>query len=191
MKIFVVVASVMLLVASAVCQSTPLRVEKTFQNGGHIEMHLGGGDYEVRAGAADKIIVTWTIKNDADANKVKTSANVVGPLAKLETSGPHNDSHAVIEIPPQTNVVIRLAAGDLRVRGITGNKDISSHAGDVDIEIGNPEQYALVEASVKIGDLNAAAFGASKDGFFRSLHLSRHGKYALRAHLGAGDLNLH
>ena len=184
-------SAITLLATSALAQSNPLHMEKAFQSNGQIRMQLGGGDYEVRAGSADKIVIEWTVKNEHDAAKVKTKLSIVGQSAKLETSGPHKDSHAVIEVPPETNLVIRLAAGDMKIRGILGDKDVASHAGDLDIYVGNANDYSRVDASVKVGDLDASAFGASKGGLFRSFHHQGNGKYVLRAHLGAGDLNLH
>ena len=191
MRIVLLCVAVGLFATSTLAQSSPQRVEKAFQGGGQIQMRLGSGDYELRAGRGDRILIEWTAKNDANAAKVKTKLNIVGGSAKLHISGPHNDLHAVIEIPSETNLVIHLAAGDIRIGEIVGNKDISSHVGDLDINVGNANDYGRVEASVKVGDLNAVAFGASKEGFFRSFHYQGKGKYVLRAHVGVGDLNLH
>lgn len=191
MRIALLCLLVRLFATSALAQSSPQRVEKAFQEGGQIQMRLGSGDYELRAGRADRILIEWTAKNDADAAKVKTKLNIVEGSAKIQVSGPHNDFHAVIEVPPETNLVIHLAAGDIRVGGIVGNKDISSHVGDLDINVGNANDYGRVEASVNVGDLNAVAFGTSKDGFFRSFRYQGKGRYVLRAHVGVGDLNLH
>jgi hypothetical protein len=184
-------SAVTMLATNTLGQSNPLRVEKVFQTNGQIRMQLGGGDYEVRAGSADRIVIEWTVKNDAAAAKVKTKINIVGSSAKIKTSGPHGHSHAVIEVPAVTNLIIRHMAGDMSVRGIAGNKDVASHAGDLDIYVGNANDYSRVDASVKFGDLNASPFGTSKGGIFRSFHHQGNGRYVLRAHLGAGDLNLH
>jgi hypothetical protein len=47
-----------------------------------------------------------------------------------------------------------------------------------------------VEASVTTGGLEAAPFGESHGGLFRSFHKEGNGKYKLYAHVGAGDLTL-
>jgi len=191
MRTVLLFSAVIALTINALGQENPRRVEKTFQGSGQIRMQLGGGDYEVRAGSTDRIVIEWTVKNEHDSAKIKTKLNIVGHAAKLETSGPHNNSHAVIEVPAETNLVIRLAAGDMSIRGIVGKKDVVSHAGNLDIYVGNANDYSRVDASVNFGDLNASAFGASKGGLFRSFHHEGNGRYVLRAHLGAGDLNLH
>ena len=50
---------------------------------------------------------------------------------------------------------------------VTGNKDIELHAGDLTIGVGDPTDYAHVQASVTTGDIDAKAFGESHGGLFR------------------------
>ena len=71
----------------------------------------------------------------------------------IATSGFKSGVHFTIEVPSRSDIEIDLSAGDLEVRGIEGNKRVESWAGDVSIDIGQPEQYREVEASVRAGDL--------------------------------------
>jgi hypothetical protein len=103
---------------------------------------------------------------------------------------PSNAFKATIEVPQATDLVIRLSAGDLAVAAITGNKDVQAMAGDVDIVVGDSNEYSSVDASIKAGDLRASAFGGSKSGLLQRFTWSGPGKYTLRASLGAGDLTL-
>ncbi len=178
------------LVAAAAAQTTPGHVERAFQNNGNVKIELSGGDYDVRAGASDKIVINYRTKTPEQLKQVDARITPEGTYAKIKIDGPHSDFHATIEVPPHTGIVIRLSAGDLNVRGIEGDKDIESGAGDMNIEVGRAEQYGPVDASVKAGDLNASAFNVSEGGLFRSFHRSGPGKYRLHVHLGAGDLNL-
>jgi hypothetical protein len=73
---------------------------------------------------------------------------------------------------------------------VTGNKDIELHAGQLNVEVGKPEDYAHVEGSVNTGEVNAMAFNVSKGGLFRSFQKDGPGKYRLHAHVGAGELDL-
>jgi hypothetical protein len=180
-----------LMLASAGMAAESVHSEKSFQNGGRVEMQLSGGDYEVRAGAADKIVVTASAEGEYEHPRVRADISAIGNIAKIHTDGPHSNFHVVIEVPPETNLYIRLSAGDLRVKGISGNKDVESHAGDLDIDAGDPDNYRTVDASVGAGDLNAPSFGVTKGGLFRSFRQERKGHFTLHAHLGAGDLNLH
>ena len=177
-----------LVFAPALLTAETAHSEKTFQNGGRIQMYLSGGDYDVRAGATDKIIVTASADFEG---KVRADIATNGNVATIRTDGPHSNFHVVIEVPPKTDLYIRLSAGDMRVKNIAGNKDIESHAGDLDIDVGDPDSYGRVDASVGAGDLNAPGFSVNKGGLFRSFHQVRKGQLTFHAHLGAGDLNLH
>jgi hypothetical protein len=85
---------------------------------------------------------------------------------------------------------VRMPAGDLTVEGVSGDKDVELHFGDLTIAVGNAADYSHVDASVMSGDLEAAPFGESHGGLFRSFEKSGSGKYKLHAHVGAGDLTL-
>ena len=107
------------------------------------------------------------------------------------TGGPINNGPSiVIEVPKSSNLYVRLPFGDLNIEGVSGDKDVEMHAGDLNIEVGNPADYGHVDASVNAGDLSAGPFGETKDGLFRSFEKSGTGRYRLHAHVGAGDLNL-
>jgi hypothetical protein len=80
--------------------------------------------------------------------------------------------------------------GDLHLRQVRGSKDVAVHAGEVTIDMGDPKDYAQIEASVTTGELDAGAMGVSKGGLFRSFHKDGPGKYRLYAHVGSGQLNL-
>ena len=108
----------------------------------------------------------------------------------MTTSGFRNGIHFTIEVPARSDIEIDLTAGDLEVRGIEGSKRIETWAGDVSVEIGQPEQYRVVEASVRAGDLTAAPFKVSTGGLLRSFNRTGNGPYSLKVKLFAGDLTL-
>ena len=113
-----------------------------------------------------------------------------GKTAVLTTGGDTNHVHFTIDVPARSDIDVDLTAGDLEVRGIEGNKRIESWAGDVSIEVGRPEQYRSVNASVRAGDLNARPFNVSKGGLMRSFSWTGQGNYSLAVKLFAGDLTL-
>ena len=104
--------------------------------------------------------------------------------------GPRNDVQITIEIPKDSGVFVRMPFGDLTLEGISGDKDVELHAGDLTISVGDAADYGHVDASVLTGDLRAQPFGESHSGLFRSFQKSGTGRYKLHAHLGAGDLTL-
>lgn len=164
--------------------------EAPFASGGDIRLELSAGDYEIIPTNAEEIRVSWRSDRDRDANRVHVKFHIVGNSANVETDGPHSNMHYTIEVPKSANLTVRLSAGDMRIGAIEGNKDVQLHAGDLQIAVGDSKQYGQVDLSVNVGDLNAAAFGKTKDGFFRSFHWRGSGNYRLHAHIGAGDLNL-
>jgi hypothetical protein len=163
--------------------------EQSFASGGKVEMHLGGGDYEIVGTSANTIRVTSTGRN---ADLVKVSLGIENASARISVEPKHSDDlHIRIELPKRTDVIVRLSAGDLQMKGIVGNKDVETHAGDVQVDVGDPTSYGQIDASVHTGDLNAQAFGVTKDGLFRSFKWVGNGQYRLHAHVGAGDLRLY
>jgi hypothetical protein len=176
----------------AACSSGPdqplaVKAEKPFVAAGDIEMQLEGGDYVVRAAPDERIRVSF-------------GGNPGNAVADLATNGthanltirdaPHNNFRATVEVPRAADLAVHLAAGNLEIAAITGNKTIDSKAGNVEISTPNPNDYGSVDASVRVGNLNAGPFGDSGSGLSPHLQWSGPGKYGLRATLGAGNLEL-
>jgi hypothetical protein len=163
--------------------------DKAFVAGGKVDIHLDAGDYEVRAAPDNHVRVTMTGK----IGNATVDVVVAGGHADVTVKDTaHTNFKCVIEVPKVSDVAIRLSAGDLDVGQIAGSKDIESTAGDVRIAVGKMDDYARVDASVKVGDLSPGPFGGSKkEGLIsQSVSWSGRGKYTLRASLGAGDLKL-
>jgi hypothetical protein len=163
--------------------------ERKFVSGGTVRLDLAAGEYEIVASKDDRIRVSWDDRGK-DA-KVSLRLDVQASKATVRTETPWKDGPTIrIELPRRTNMIVRLTAGDLKIEGIEGSKDVSANAGDVTISVGKREQYRYVKASVTVGDLTADAFNVNKDGLFRSFEWTGKGQYELRAHLMAGDLKL-
>lgn len=152
-----------------------------------IRMNLRSGDVTIVGTDAAVIRVSCDLRRGSPgAVKITFAANRL-----TVRGGTHNDTRYRIEVPRKTNLVVRAAAGDLLLSGVTGDKDVELNAGDLTIEVGDPASYRHVEASLLAGDLIASAFGVSKDGLFRSFDSNYpSGRYRLRAKLLAGDLTL-
>ncbi len=187
--IFAVLAGLSLAPSSAAAQGAS--VERPFARGGQVRMDLSAGDYTIEAGRDDRVLVRWEVQSSDDAARVKVDVQRQGSTATVTTRGPHNNFRVVIELPARTDVHVELSAGDLKIRGIEGSKDVGSWAGDIAIDVGRANDYATVEASVKAGDLTASAFKVSKSGLFRSFSWKGPGHYTLRVKLTAGDLRLY
>ena len=122
---------------------------------------------------------------------MRASADVKGSDATISTDGPGDNFEVEIQVPSPASLYVRLSAGELRIKGIEGDKNVSAHAGEIDIEVGRAGQYRRVDASVWAGELQVGPFGTSKEGLFRSFDWSGQGRYTLQAHLEAGEVRLH
>ena len=186
LAVFVFVATMSLLQA----QSGNV-TDRLFVSAGRIEMQLGGGSYTIRPATDTHIRVTLT--GNIGRARVELTSNATGAnLAVMDT--PTNDFEATIEVPQTSNLFVRLSGGNLVVAPITGNKDIDSVAGTTEISVGNADEYASMEATVKAGDLNVGAFAGAKTsdsfGLLQRASWSGKGKYMLRVNVGTGNLVL-
>lgn len=165
--------------------------ETEFQHDQELRIQARSGDIDVVGTDSGKIRVTCeTPKSPSRAADIEVEWKP-GKVSELRVNGgPMSDVRIRIEVPRRTHLWIRSPAGDLTVARITGNKDIEIHAGDLKIDVGNPEDYKSAEGSVRAGDIQARAFGVSKGGLFRSFKKDGPGQYRLHAHVGAGDLVL-
>lgn len=187
-----VVACAAMLQLSGVAQGTKPgnEVEKAFVKGGRVHFDLSAGDYTIRGGTEDVVRVRWETRDPQDMKTARADVAISGVNASIRTRGPKNNFRVTIDLPARADLDIELSAGDLKVRGIEGNKTLSMWAGDVTIEVGEADLYRRVDATVRAGEISARPFGRTTGGLFRSLHWAGHGKYTLNAKLTAGDLKL-
>jgi len=165
--------------------------EAALPSGVPLRLYLRSGDIRIVGTDDAKISVDVSRKNSDDLQDIKHRLNLMPSSAEFHlTGGPMNDVRISVRIPKNSGIYVRVPAGDVTVEGISGDKDIELHAGDLSIHIGNPQDYSHVDASVSAGDVDAAPFGESRSGLFRSFTKSGSGKYKLHAHVGAGDVTL-
>jgi hypothetical protein len=164
-----------------------------FSSGQQIRLDFRSGEFRIVGSDANKISVRATGPNAEKAREMTVTFKHFGYHADLQISrGALKDGPAItVEVPKVSGLFVRMPFGDLTVEGVSGDKDVELHAGDLKIAVGDAADYARVDASVNAGDLSAGPFGESKDGLFRSFQKIGTGRYKLHAHLGAGNLNLH
>jgi hypothetical protein len=170
-------------------QNHPFAVD--FSSGSKLRLHLRSGEFRIVGHKDNTIAVHLAGRNADDARELTVRFRRWGNDADLRVSGgPRNDLKVTIEIPSSAMLFIRMPAGDLSIEGVSGDKDIELHAGDLNISVGDAADYGHVDASVLSGDLEAPPFHESHGGLFRSFEKHGAGKYTLHAHVGAGDLTL-
>lgn len=160
--------------------------EAALTAGQRIDMDLRAGDIEVEGRPGAGLRVTCEARRDPGRVKIDFRA---GRLTV--DHGPSNDVHYRIEIPAETHVKMRITAGEVRVLGLVGDKDVRLGAGRLLIEAGKPEEYRRAHGSVTTGDLDARAFGEQKSGLFRSFDKSNpKGRFDFHASVRAGELEI-
>ena len=165
-------------------------VEAKFAPGGQVRLQLCSSGVDVIGKEDGMLRVSYVTRHEND-DDVRVRMRVHGDEAALKVTGcPHNNFRMTIEVPKSSSLHVRMFAGELNVRDVTGDKDVELHFGQLTMDVGDPSNYARVEASVSSGDLEARSFDVSKGGLFRSFARTGPGKYRLYAHVGAGELDL-
>jgi hypothetical protein len=170
-------------------QNHPFVVD--FPSGSKLRLHLRSGEFRIVGHNDNKITVHLSGRNADNARELTVRFKRWDNDADLRVfGGPKNNLEVTIEIPSSAMLFVRMSAGDLSVEGVSGDKDVELHAGDLTISVGDAADYGYVDASVLTGDLEAPPFHESHGGLFRSFEKRGTGKYRLHAHVGAGDLTL-
>jgi hypothetical protein len=165
--------------------------QQKFISGGTIRLHLEAGGYTITASDSENITVTCDANTEEQIKNVKVEIKPTAASADVYVSRtPDNNFHATIEVPRHSNLWGRLSAGELRVEGVEGDKNLELRAGRLEVDIPHPELYGHREASVTTGSIEASAFDVSKGGLFRSFEQEGSGKYRLHAHVMAGEIDL-
>jgi hypothetical protein len=155
--------------------------------GSEIVMNLRSGDVTIKGTDAPFVRVSCDVRDRAGDVRISFAANHL-----TIRDGPSDNVRYRIEIPRQTNLVVRCSAGDLTISEIRGDMDVKLNAGNLTIAVGEASRYRHAEGSVLAGNILASPFGEMRDGLFRSFSKDNPaGHYHLRAELLAGNLTLH
>jgi hypothetical protein len=167
------------------------RFQTEFAPGGRLQLEVQSGDVWISGSDTNKISIHYEGRRQNDISDVVVRCKKTGSNAALEISGgPRKEFQIRIEIPRETELHVRMPFGELNIAGVRGGKDASLYAGQLTMEIGDPQDYAQIEASVLTGELDLSALRVDKGGLFRSYKKDGPGKYRLYAHVGSGEIAL-
>jgi hypothetical protein len=162
-----------------------------FPSGGQLNLRIRSGEIRIVGSDENKIVVRAEGKQGSDSTDISARFEGTDRFGKLYVhGGPSNEVTITVQVPRNSDLSVRIVAGNVEVKDITGNKDVKLGAGDLTVDVGNAADYSHVEASVTSGSIEASPFGESRGGLFRSFEKFGKGKYKLEAHVGAGDLTL-
>jgi hypothetical protein len=158
---------------------------------GQLDLRIRPAEVHIIGSDEDRIVVRAAGKQGLDSKDVQARFEKHGNSGVLEiTGGPRNDVTITVQVPKESNLVVRVFAGDVEIRDVVGDKDVELNFGALRIGVGDATGYSSVKASVSSGEIDAKPFGESRGGLFRSLEKSGNGKYKLKAYVGAGRLSL-
>jgi hypothetical protein len=152
-------------------------------------MRLSAGNYFISGSDSESIRVSLEptyLKQQSRGKVIFANSNSVPELQISDT--PNHDFYVTISVPRRTDLFVRMSKGDLRIAGVSGNKDVETRQGNIIVEVVDPEEYGTYDASVRVGSLEVPAWHVSKLGLWRSLHKQRAGRHHLRAHVGIGSV---
>ena len=164
-----------------------------FAAGGRLELSSRSGEVRIVGTDEEKISIEIGGRNArADrARNLRVRFREDGGKGELQIKGgPKSDLTIIVRIPSETDLRARIPAGEVEIDNVRGNKNISLSAGELTVDVGDPDDYGLVKASVLAGELDAGPFDEYRDGLFRSFRREGDGEYRLEIHVGAGELRL-
>jgi hypothetical protein len=147
-------------------------VQRSF-SGDSVRMALSGGNYRVVRSPDDRIRVMPLATGGGQPNDISASLDLslTGRRADLTVRSPREATDVRIEVPQRVNL------------------DIDGRNGNVEIVIGDRDQYKRVTASIRNGTLTAPAFDENAKGS-GSFAWKGAGERELRIRLDSGRLTL-
>lgn len=142
----------------------------------------------------DKSVLHVSCQADDDPRDIRMRFSGGTSSGTLTIDGPmtrHGNLKIRVEVPRKTNLRVQMGAGQVNVDDVTGDKAVALYAGQITIASSRDWDYRRIDASVDIGEVNAAAYHVDKGGFFRSFQRKTdQGEYRLYAHVMTGQIDL-
>ena len=182
----------------------PFVIERDLSAGGTVVLEMNVGDVTIKPSVSPNRIRLEIRADHQDAQDSLAASvkrfDVTGNRAALELRMPKDHEHCLscysgssvtLYVPAQSLLKIKLGVGDLTVQGVRGDKDLHVGIGDLHIGFDGSDEYAHIETSTHIGDIDDPLHIGEASGFLgKSEDFSRQGHFHLRASVGIGDLNL-
>jgi hypothetical protein len=176
----------------------PVVREASFEAGGVVILDANVGDVRVMPTDHEgklRLVITSHKQEDAEAAPHwvrEFAAN--GSQAKIVLEMPKHGEHnfeVTLYVPMRSDLRLNLEVGDLTIEGVTGNSDAEVGVGDLHMKVSDAHAYRAVAMSVRIGDVDAKAFGLEPSGFLgKSVEKQfSAGSYRLKLHTGIGDVS--
>ena len=111
---------------------------------GQFRLFVRSGEIRIVGSDEAKLSIDLTGRKSGQIQDVKARLTCSENSAELHvTGGPHNDLTITIHVPKSLDLYARIPAGEISVEGITGNKDVELHVGELTIDVVNPRTTAM------------------------------------------------
>jgi hypothetical protein len=138
-----------------------------FASRGQLDLRIRSAEIHIIGSDEDRVVVRVGGRQGLDSKDVGARFEKHGNAGVLEITGdPSNDMSITVQVPKESNLVVRVFAGDVEVRDIVGDKDLELNFGALRIGVGDATGYSTVKASVSSGEIDAKPFGESMVGYF-------------------------
>jgi hypothetical protein len=177
--------------------------EHPLASGGAVVLMLNVGDVKILPSGSDRI------RLDIQTNRPVDQETMAGWIQRFEVAANRatidihvpkweyncaNDcgSGVTLYVPQQSDLQVDLGVGDMTIRGVQGNKDVSTGVGDLRISVANRSNYGHVETHTRIGDVHDFLNqGGGQDGFLgKTEDFTLSGHWHLKASTGIGDVRI-
>ncbi len=177
--------------------------ERPLAAGGAVVLTLNVGDVSILPSGSDRLRLEIHTNRPVDQETMAgwiQRFEIAGNRATIDIHVPKweyncaNDcgSGVTLYVPEQSDLQVGLGVGDITIRGVQGNKDVSTGVGDLRISVANPSDYGHVETHTRIGDVHDFLnHGDDQSGILGTTEdFTLSGRYHLKASTGVGDVHI-
>jgi hypothetical protein len=151
--------------------------------GTKLSLDVNSGAVEVVAGDKPELRIDYLGDPDmAPEIRMRATESTI----TVGVHGLKQRSKVIITVPKNTNLNASLGAGQLIIKDVVGDKDLTVYAGQI-IVSGDVKQYGWADAKVLAGRFSAAPMNIDKSGVFRWGTWSGPGKSSLSMTLLSGE----
>src|SRR3984893_6190888 len=102
-----------------------------FASRGQLDLRIRSAEIHIVGSDEDRIVVRVG-RQGLDSRDVQARFERHGNSGVLEiTGGPRNDVSITVQVPKESNLVVRVFAGDVEIRDVVGDKDVELNFGSL------------------------------------------------------------
>ena len=132
MRAWITAAAVAVIVATVSAQEarTSGSLERPLSANDRVKMDLVAGDYRITGSPENRVRIDWTVREAESLPKVRVFAEERQRELTIVTKLPSNgQARFTMQLPNQSDLYVRLTAGNIYIEDIRGNKDVQLRAG--------------------------------------------------------------